>query len=76
MKLSVQAEHLLADIQVAERICRTYQPKDPARDPHFRAAADCWDRLAESYRRFLDENHHLAVAAEAHEREAEAEELP
>jgi hypothetical protein len=74
MKLSTRIALQLADIEAAERICRLYEPKDRARDPHYRAAADCWDRLAESYRRFLDDNHHLALAAESHEQEAEAEE--
>jgi hypothetical protein len=75
MKLSIRIWSMLADIEAAERACRKYVPKDPARDPHYRAAADCWDRLAQSYRRFVDDNHHLAEAAEAHEREAEAEEM-
>jgi hypothetical protein len=75
MKLSRRAERLLEDIESAERICRRYVPKDPARDPHFRAAAACFDDFAEHYRRFLDDHLHLLTAGEEHEREAEAEDM-
>jgi hypothetical protein len=74
MKLSARAERLLADIEAAERVCRLYTPKNPARDPDFRAAAGCFGEYAENYSRFLDDNLHLLTAAENHEQQAEAEE--
>lgn len=73
MKLSARAERLLSDVEAAERICRNYSPKDPARDPHYREASNFFAQYAENYRRFHDDYHELLLWAEKAEREAEAE---
>ncbi|MCC2652151.1 MAG: hypothetical protein K0R61_3054 [Microvirga sp.] len=73
MKLSTQAERLLANVKDAEQVCRNYVPKDPARDQHYREASAWFSQFSEAYQRFLDKYQEVLEWAEEAEQEAEAE---
>lgn len=75
MKLSQRLAELQAETEKAAAICERYEPKDPARDHHFRHAATCFYEFALELQRLQDEHGHLLRAAEAAELVAESDEV-
>lgn len=75
MKLSHRLDAFLREVEKAERTCRFYEPKDPARGAHFRLAADGYGGFAEQLATFMDQYGLLLVQAEAAELVAESDEV-
>lgn len=75
MKLSERLTALQEEIEIMAALCATYEPKDRARDHHFRLAARCFYEFAEELQHLQDEHGHLLRRGEAAELVAESDEV-